>query len=182
MNIGYLESIFSFLGGLGMFLYGMSIMGDGMQKSAGSKLNKFLRMVTDNRLLAVGLGALITAILHSSGATTVMVVGFVNAGILNLTQAVGVIMGANIGTTLGNGLIALPLGPLGLILAGVFALVYVFSKSAKTRNIALSAMGLSLIFYGLNLLTGGLKPLRAMPEVMAAISSLNADTFGGLLA
>ena len=83
MNIGYLESIFSFLGGLGMFLYGMSIMGDGMQKSAGSKLNKFLRMVTDNRLLAVGLGALITAILHSSGATTVMVVGFVNAGILN---------------------------------------------------------------------------------------------------
>ena len=93
MNIGYLESIFSFLGGLGMFLYGMSIMGDGMQKSAGSKLNKFLRMVTDNRLLAVGLGALITAILHSSGATTVMVVGFVNAGILNLTQAVGVIMG-----------------------------------------------------------------------------------------
>ena len=87
MNIGYLESIFSFLGGLGMFLYGMSIMGDGMQKSAGSKLNKFLRMVTDNRLLAVGLGALITAILHSSGATTVMVVGFVNAGILNLTQA-----------------------------------------------------------------------------------------------
>lgn len=100
MNIGYLESIFSFLGGLGMFLYGMSIMGDGMQKSAGSKLNKFLRMVTDNRLLAVGLGALITAILHSSGATTVMVVGFVNAGILNLTQAVGVIMGANIGTTI----------------------------------------------------------------------------------
>ena len=71
-----------------------------MQKSAGSKLNKFLRMVTDNRLLAVGLGALITAILHSSGATTVMVVGFVNAGILNLTQAVGVIMGANIGTTI----------------------------------------------------------------------------------
>ena len=90
-------------------------------------------------------------------------------------------MGANIGTTLGNGLIALPLGPLGLIVAGIFALVYVFAKVEKTKNIALAIMGFALIFYGLNLLTGGLKPLRAMPEVMASISSLNANSFMGLL-
>ena len=143
MNIGYLESIFSFLGGLGMFLYGMSIMGDGMQKSAGSKLNKFLRMVTDNRLLAVGLGALITAILHSSGATTVMVVGFVNAGILNLTQAVGVIMGANIGTTISAWMVSLnSLGDAMKVLQPSFfaplvvaigAAFLMFSKKKKTK-------------------------------------------------
>ena len=100
MSINDVSNLFTFAGGLGMFLYGMRIMGDGLQKTAGSKMNHFLGMVTNNRLLGVALGALITAILHSSAATTVMVVGFVNAGILNLTQAVGVIMGANIGTTI----------------------------------------------------------------------------------
>ena len=79
-------------------------------------------------------------------------------------------MGANIGTTLGNGLIALPLGPLGLLLGGVFALIYVFAKNDRVKNIALACMGFALIFYGLNLMTGGLRPLRNMPEVMAAIS------------
>ena len=109
-----------------------------------------------------------------------MVVGLVNAGVVGLRPAISVIMGANIGTTLGNGLIALPLGPLGLICAGLFGLVYVFGKTDKTKNIALAIVGFSLIFYGLNLLTGGLKPLRNMPEVMAAISSLRADSFAGL--
>ena len=82
-------------------------------------------------------------------------------------------MGANIGTTLGNGLIALPLGPLGLIFGGSFALLYVFAKTDKVRNIALACMGFSLIFYGLNLMTGGLRPLRNMPEVMSVISALS---------
>ncbi len=90
-------------------------------------------------------------------------------------------MGANIGTTLGNGLIALPLGPLGLMIGGLAALVYVFSKGEKVRNIALSVMGFALIFYGLNLMTGGLRPLRSMPEVMGIISSLKADTYMGLI-
>jgi phosphate:Na+ symporter len=90
-------------------------------------------------------------------------------------------MGANIGTTIGNGLIALPLGPLGLILGGIFALVYVFAKTDKVKNIALACMGFALIFYGLNLMTGGLRPLRAMPEVMGAISALKADNLMGLI-
>jgi phosphate:Na+ symporter len=90
-------------------------------------------------------------------------------------------MGANIGTTLGNGLIALPLGPLGLIFSGLFALVYVFAKNEKVRNIALACMGFALIFYGLNLMTGGLRPLRNMPEVMELMRSLRADNFGALL-
>lgn len=100
MTINDVSNVFGFLGGLGMFLYGMNIMADGMQKTAGSKMSQFLSMLTNNRLMAVCLGALITAIIQSSGATTVMVVGFVSAGVLNLTQAVGVIMGANIGTTI----------------------------------------------------------------------------------
>ena len=112
---------------------------------------------------------------------TVMVVGLVNAGVLGLRPAISVIMGANIGTTLGNGLIALPLGPLGLILAGAFALVYVFAKSDRVRNVALACMGFALIFYGLNLMTGGLKPLRNMPEVMSVISALNASSWTGLI-
>lgn len=94
------KAIFQFMGGLGMFLYGMHIMADGLQKTAGGKMKKLLGFLTNNRLMAVLVGALITAIIQSSGATTVMVVGFVNAGILTLTQAVGVIMGANIGTTI----------------------------------------------------------------------------------
>lgn len=91
MSVNDISSLFSFIGGLGMFLYGMNIMADGMQKTAGSKMSQFLGMLTNNRLMAVLLGALITAIIQSSGATTVMVVGFVSAGVLNLTQAVGVI-------------------------------------------------------------------------------------------
>ena len=100
---------------------------------------------------------------------------------MGLRPAISVIMGANIGTTLGNGLIALPLGPLGLILGGIFALVYVFAKNDKIKNIALACMGFALIFYGLNLMTGGLRPLRNMPEVMSVISSLKADNFLSLI-
>ena len=85
------SNLFGFLGGLGMFLYGMHLMADGMQKTAGGKMQSFLEMLTNNRVMAIGLGALITAIIQSSGATTVMVVGFVSAGIMTLSQAVGVI-------------------------------------------------------------------------------------------
>ena len=112
---------------------------------------------------------------------TVMVVGLVNSGVLALRPAISVIMGANIGTTLGNGLIALPLGPLGLLLGGFFALIYVFAKSDRLKNGALACMGFALIFYGLNLMTGGLRPIRNIPEVMAVISSLNADSLLGVL-
>ena len=162
MNIGYLESIFSFLGGLGMFLYGMSIMGDGMQKSAGSKLNKFLRMVTDNRLLAVGLGALITAILHSSGATTVMVVGFVNAGILNLTQAVGVIMGANIGTTITAWMVSL--------------------NSLGDESLAGEiCIGVGLLFVGLTFMSGSVAPYTDAPIFAKAFAVLGRNPILGIL-
>ena len=100
MTMDLLQDIMLFFGGLGMFIYGMQIMAEGLQNSAGSKTRKLLGLLTNNRLLGVLVGALITAIIQSSSATTVMVVGFVNAGIMNLTQAAGVIMGANVGTTI----------------------------------------------------------------------------------
>ena len=186
MNIGYLESIFSFLGGLGMFLYGMSIMGDGMQKSAGSKLNKFLRMVTDNRLLAVGLGALITAILHSSGATTVMVVGFVNAGILNLTQAVGVIMGANIGTTITAWMVSLNslgdamkvLQPLVVAIGAAFLM---FSKKKKESLAGEICIGVGLLFVGLTFMSGSVAPYTDAPIFAKAFAVLGRNPILGIL-
>ena len=100
MSINEVGMLFSFIGGLGMFLYGMNIMADGLQKSAGGKMQKLMGFLTKNRLMAILVGAGVTAIIQSSSATTVMVVGFVNAGMLELAQAVGVIMGANIGTTI----------------------------------------------------------------------------------
>ena len=99
-TLTHVGNLFAFIGGLGMFLYGMDIMASGLQKTAGNKMKDLLGYLTNNRILGVLVGALVTAIIQSSSATTVMVVGFVNAGIMNLTQAAGVIMGANVGTTI----------------------------------------------------------------------------------
>lgn len=169
------------IGGLGIFMLGLEFMSNGIQSLAVNKMRAFLAKVAGTPITGLFAGTLITGVIQSSTAMTVMTVGLVNAGVLGLRPAISVIMGANIGTTLGNGLIALPLGPLGLILAGAFALVYVFAKSDKVRNIALACMGFALIFYGLNLMTGGLRPLRNMPEVMSAISALKADNYVNLI-
>jgi phosphate:Na+ symporter len=175
------EILVPVIGGLGVFMLGLTFMADGIHQLAAVRLRTVLGKISGTPVRGLFAGTLITGILQSSTAMTVMVVGLVNAGVIALRPAISVIMGANIGTTLGNGLIALPLGPLGLICAGIFSLVYVFAKAEKTKNMALTAIGFALIFYGLNLMTGGLKPLRAMPEVMSAISALNADTYLGLI-
>jgi phosphate:Na+ symporter len=175
------EILVPVVGGLGIFMLGLEFMSDGINHLAANRMREMLAKIAGTPSKGLFAGTLITGVLQSSTAMTVMVVGLVNAGVIALRPAISVIMGANIGTTLGNGLIALPLGPLGLILAGIFALVYVFSKVEKTKNVALALMGFALIFYGLNLMTGGLKPLRSMPEVMSAISALKADSFMGLI-
>lgn len=169
------------IGGLGLFMLGLEFMSNGIQALSVNKMREFLAKYAGTPVKGVLAGTFITGVIQSSTAMTVMVVGLVNAGVVALRPAISVIMGANIGTTLGNGLIALPLGPLGLICSGIFALVYVFAKSEKWRNIALALMGFALIFYGLNLMTGGLRPLRNMPEVMEVMRSLRADNFGSLL-
>lgn len=173
MSISDVSNVFGFLGGLGMFLYGMNIMADGMQKTAGSKMSSFLGMLTNNRLLAVALGALITAIIQSSGATTVMVVGFVSAGVLNLTQAVGVIMGANIGTTITAWIVSMSqLGDAFEVMKpsfyapaiiGVGALLLVFAKGQKKKTAGEISIGLGLLFIGLDFMSGSISPYTEAP-------------------
>ncbi len=191
MSIGDISNLFSFAGGLGMFLYGMRIMGDGMQKTAGSKMNQFLGMVTNNRLLGVALGALITAILHSSAATTVMVVGFVNAGILNLTQAVGVIMGANIGTTITAWMVSLnQLGDAFAILqpaffaplcVGIGAAFIMFSKKQKMNLAGEIVIGIGLLFVGLTFMSSSIGPYTDAPIFAQAFAVMGRNPLLGII-
>jgi phosphate:Na+ symporter len=169
------------VGGLGIFLLGLEFMERGIQALSANRMRELLARMAGTPLKGVFAGTIITGVIQSSTAMTVMTVGLVNASVLSLRGAIGVIMGANIGTTLGNGLIALPLGPLGLLFAGIFATVYCFAKSDRWKNIALASLGFSLIFYGLNLMTGGLKPLRKFPVVTDIISSLDSTTIVGVV-
>ncbi len=177
----FTQVIVPVIGGLGIFMLGLEFMSNGIQALAVVRMREMLGKFAGTPIKGVLAGTFITGIIQSSTAMTVMTVGLVNAGVVGLRPAISVIMGANIGTTIGNGLIALPLGPLGLLLGGLFALLYIFAKTDKLKNIALACMGFALIFYGLNLMTGGLRPLRNMPEVMSVLSELRADTWGGLL-
>lgn len=175
------EIVVPVVGGLGIFMLGLEFMANGIQALSVNKMREWLARMAGTPVKGVMAGTIITGIIQSSTAMTVMTVGLVNAGVIALRPAISVIMGANVGTTLGNGLIALPLGPLGLLFGGLFALVYCFGKSDRVRNIALACLGFALIFYGLNLMTGGLKPLKGMPEVMAVISGLDATTLPGVV-
>lgn len=191
MSISDISNGFGFLGGLGMFLYGMSIMADGMQKTAGSKMSSFLGMLTNNRFLAIALGALITAIIQSSGATTVMVVGFVSAGVLNLSQAVGVIMGANIGTTitawivsmsqLGDAFEVMKPGFYAPAIIGIGALLLVFAKSQKKKTIGEIMIGLGLLFIGLDFMSGSINPYTDAPIFAKAFEILGGNPLLGMI-
>ena len=173
------------LGALGMFLYGMNLMSGGLQKAAGSKMRSFLTAMTSNPFKGVMTGLGITSVIQSSSATTVMTVGFVNAGLLTLAQAVGVIMGANIGTTVTAWLVSLlgfkadislfavPLMALGFILS--------ISKSDHRRHISELVMGFSLLFLGLSLMKESVPDLRETPEVLAFIQNWTSYGFGSVL-
>ena len=134
------------MGGLALFLYGMHIMGEGLEVAAGSKLKGLLEKLTKNRFLGMLVGLVITAVIQSSSATTVMVVGFVNAGLMNLAQAIGVIMGANIGTTATGLLIALDIGMLAPALALIGVGLVLFSKKQKVQAIGQVLAGLGILF------------------------------------
>ncbi len=165
MSLKLLELIFTFAGGLGLFLYGMNLMGDGLQKSAGNKLKRLLGYLTNNRLMAVLVGTVVTGIIQSSSATTVMVVGFVNAGIMNLGQAVGVIMGANIGTTVTAWLVSMSewsavLKPdfFAPVLIAISSFILMMSRDKKKKDIAEIIIGLGILFIGLQLMSNVIKP------------------------
>lgn len=191
MSVNDISSLFSFIGGLGMFLYGMNIMADGMQKTAGSKMSQFLGMLTNNRLMAVLLGALITAIIQSSGATTVMVVGFVSAGVLNLTQAVGVIMGANIGTTitawivsmnqLGDAFAVFQPAFFAPLLIGIGAIFMLFGKKQRMKTAGEILVGLGLLFIGLDFMSSSISPYTDAPIFFEAFRLLGSNPLLGMI-
>ena len=175
----YLNIIFNVIGGLGIFLYGMENMSGGMQKLAGKRLKKVLAALTTNRIMAVLVGIFVTMLVQSSSVSTVMTIGFVNASLLTLKQALGVILGANIGTTVTGWLLVLNIGKYGLPITGAAAIAYVFFRSDKARTRSLTLMGLGLIFLGLDLMSNGLKPIRSMPEFIELFKLFNADTYFG---
>ena len=149
-----------FLGGVGLFLYGIKIMGQGLELAAGSKLKALLDKVTSNKFMAVFVGVLITALIQSSSATTVMVVGFVNAGLMNLVQATGVIMGANIGTTVTSILIALDLSDIAPLFVFTGAIMLVFAKKKIINHIGEIIAGFGLLFMGMDIMSSAMEPLR----------------------
>ena len=181
--------IFSFAGGLGMFLYGMNVMADGLQKSAGNKLKQLLGYLTRNRFIGVVVGMLVTSIIQSSSATTVMVVGFVNAGLMNLSQAVGVIMGANIGTTVTAWLVSMnEWGALfkpdffAPLLVGIGAFTILFSgKKEKRKDIGEILVGFGLLFIGLNIMSDVIKPFQDSPVFSKAFVALGRNPLLGIL-
>ena len=189
--IDKISYLFGFVGGLGMFLYGMHIMADGMQKTAGGKMQQFLSKITDNRFTAIMLGALITAIIQSSGATTVMVVGFVSAGVLTLVQAVGVIMGANIGTTItawvvsigtiGESMELLKPGFYAPVLIGIGAGLIIFSKKDRKKTIGEILIGLGMLCMGLDLMAGNIKPFTTLPIFSEAFRVLGGNPILGII-
>ncbi len=177
----YWKLVLTVLGGLGIFLLGMKNLSEGMQAVAGDKLRRMISIVTDNRLMATGVGLLVTMFVQSSSITTVMVVGFVNSGFMTLTQAVGVIMGANIGTTITGWILVLKIGKYGLPMAGAAAFFYLFAKRDRIRYTALTVMGLGLVFFGLELMKDGFEIIKELPEFEAWFKAFNAGTYLGVL-
>ena len=177
----YLDIAFNVLGGLGIFLFGMDSMSSGMQKLAGQRLKKILALLTTNRVIAILMGMFVTMLVQSSSVSTVMTIGFVNASLLTLKQALGVIFGANIGTTITGWILVLNIGKYGLPMVGAGAILYMFLKGEKAKTRALTFMGLGMIFLGLQLMSNGLKPVRSMPEFVRLFSLFSADTYFGVL-
>ena len=188
MSISTLGTLFQFIGGLGMFLYGMESMADGLQKFAGNRLQRVLEILTSNRLLGVLVGAGVTAIIQSSSATTVMVVGFVNAGIINLLQATGIIMGANIGTTVTSWIVSMSewgevLKPefFAPVLFGIGAFITMFAKSHKKKEGAEVLIGFALLFIGLSFMSGSIEPYRDAPIFSESFRVLGQNPLLGIL-
>lgn len=172
----------SLIGGLGMFLYGMNVMGDGLQKAAGEKLKKIIEMLTTNKIMGVLVGTLVTAIIQSSSATTVMTIGFVNAGIMSLQQAVGVIMGANVGTTVTAQLVSFNIEKYAPIAIGIGMAFWFFTKKKNVKNISEILIGFGILFVGMNFMKAAAAPVSEMPQVHDAMLYLSKNPVLGILA
>ncbi len=175
------EMISYLVGGLSIFLLGMKYLSDGVQATAGERLSRMIAMVTDNRLAACGTGILVTGLIQSSSVTTVMLIGLVNAGVMNLTQSIGVILGADIGTTVTAWIVAIKVTKYGLLLLGVSGFFYLFTRNERNRFIAMLFMGLGMVFFGLLLMEKGVVPLRSDEHFVALFSQFAPHSLWGVL-
>lgn len=182
MSVSFIIKIlFSVIGGLGIFLLGMKNMSEGMQAVAGARMRKLINAVTNNRFIACGVGISVTCLIQSSSVTSVMVVGMVNAGLMSLRQGIGVILGADVGTTITGWILVLQIAKYGLPIMGFSAFFFLFSKSERIRYSALMVLGLGMVFFGLQLMKEGFYPLREMPEFVDWFSKFTPDTYFGIL-
>ena len=173
-----ITNILSLLGGLALFLYGMQMMSGGLEAAAGNKMKQILEKLTANRFLAVAVGAAITAVIQSSSATTVMVVGCVNSGMMTLSQAVWIIMGANIGTTITGQLIALDVGMLAPLFAFIGVSMVVFLKAPKAHHYGEILAGLGVLFIGMGMMSDSMRPLREVPEFINLMTKFSNPVIG----
>lgn len=176
-----ITNVFSMFGGLALFLYGMHAMSTGLEAAAGNKMKDILEKLTSNRFLGVGVGALITALIQSSSATTVMTVGFVNSGLMKLESAVWIIMGANIGTTITGQLIAIDITAIAPIIAFFGVALVTFTKSQKLDAIGSIFAGLGILFMGMDIMSSAMEPLRTMPEFVNIITKFENPLIGILV-
>lgn len=168
-------------GGLGLFLYGMKLMSDGLENIAGDKLKSILEKITSNRLIGVFVGTIVTAIIQSSSATTVMVVSFVNAGLMSLMQATGVILGANIGTTITAQMVSFKLDAIAPIFIGIGAIILLAAKKKKTKDLAYIILGFGILFMGMGTMSGAMKPVSKLPIFEKFIVIMGSNPLLGVL-
>jgi len=173
--------VFKAVGGLGIFLLGMKFMSDGMQAVAGNRLRGLISAVTNHRLAACAIGTIITSVVQSSSVTSVMVVGFVNGGFMTLMQALGVIIGANVGTTITGWILALKIGKYGLPILGIAALIYLFVKNERMRYTAMAICGIGMIFFGLETMSSGFKHPEVNNLLVEIFSNVSGETMIGVL-
>jgi len=177
-DISWFLMVTGLFGGMGMFLYGMEMMSDGMKIAAGNKMRTVLEKLTSNRFLAVGVGAFVTMVIQSSSATTVMLVSFVNSGLLSFVQGLGVILGSNIGSTVTAQIVAFKVTDYALALIAVGAILALFSKKDSTKNIGFVILGFGLLFYGMKVMSDTMKPLRSNDAFIRILASFENPLMG----
>lgn len=181
MEYNVQDMIFQFIGGLGIFLFGIKYMGDGLQQAAGDRLRDILDRFTTNPLMGVLAGMLVTVLIQSSSGTTALTVGLVSAGFMTLRQAIGVIMGANIGTTVTAFIIGIKIGEYALPIMAVGAILLFFFKNKKVHSLGQVIFGFGMLFFGLELMSTGMKPLRSLESFQELTVSMSDNPILGIV-
>lgn len=182
MDSSVMEIIFTFIGGLGIFLYGIKQMGDGLQAAAGDRLRNILNTFTSNPIMGVLAGMIVTILIQSSSGTTVITIGLVSAGFMTMRQAIGVVMGANIGTTVTAFIIGIDIGAYALPILAIGAFLMFFIQKRKVKNIGMILFGFGALFYGLELMSGAVKPLADLEGFKQLMLDMSFNPIYGLIA